>query len=220
METSTLFVIAGFLLACAALLVRIFSHQDLPPLGHVFAVCAGISLVIGFLRRDKKIVPIKPERVVKIKALHSGKSLSKLHIIFSASVDMDLSDLSRPGRSTPEMEVEISKRKISEGSYANIFMSLPGALKDRLLTRWQVAEFCENFPDWLKQDNFCTKMFFCQEDESRPITREDLNDNLNVFLVDSDAEGLIIFKDKVSFEGNECSIYDYRVIAPHKHVSV
>jgi len=218
MRGSTSLRLAGaFFLACALAIV-VISQESWRPwhnLSYLFVMLGG-ALYGGGIYRDHRSSKLSLGRTYEIKALSGPRSLEELREIFSSSLNQDngIGDLCRPCSPTPALKVVVSHKRYSEGIYSDIFMSLPGNFERRCLTRSQIAEFCATMPAGLREEKFCSKLFFCKEDEDLPLTPENLEDNLCLFLVDSDKQGLFVFKDRVRFGVIDCSIYDYRVILP------
>lgn len=132
--------------------------------------------------------------------------------VFKASIDKAFTKwgLNRIGVATPITSVNVFEL-IDDAKFIDLFGFLPGPWRQKYLSQNQIVEFCENFPEWLRQG--FTTMFLCKINETEDVDELNPGDNLVVVDVGVNPDGLHIYvshlDDKHMWSG-----------ACHRHVVV
>lgn len=121
-----------------------------------------------------------------LKALDGTRLFANSLGIFKSFVDCNFVrwGLNKKGIATPVTPIRVDEMQ-KNGTFLDIFRSLPGTLNQKKLTQNQVIEFCLDLPEWLNHDGLAT-FFLVPIDESIPIDEEKPEANSVVIYVRAD----------------------------------
>lgn len=150
-----------------------------------------------FLKR--KIEAIAPRSIIrlisegkglKLKALDGSRLICESTKTFKSFIDADFGNwgINKKGVATPETPIQVHEM-FGDGTFMDIFRSVPGAWREKWVSQDQVIEFCESLSGWLRQGNNGT-FFLVKKDENKPIDEKKPEENLVVVSVYVDSDGL------------------------------
>lgn len=155
-----------------------------------------------------------------LKALDGKRLICKSGKTFRSGIDGDFVKwgIAKPGIATPATPAQVHEM-VGNGTFMDIFRSLPGTWNQKWLSQNQVIEFCETLPDWLRQNGNAT-FFLVKKDESKPINEDKPEDNLVVVRVRVYSVGLAVrvYQLGLDFVWNAES--RHRVVSPQLVPSV
>jgi len=127
-----------------------------------------------------------------LKALRGKRLIYKAKNTFKSFPVADFVNwgINKPDIATPETTINVHEM-VANGTFLDIFRSLPGTWNQKWLSQDQVIEFCESLPDWLRQSGNAT-FFLIKKDENKPIDENNPEDNLVVVLVHVCSDGLVV----------------------------
>ena len=170
--------------------------------------------------RKKKSILRRMGKNLPLKALDGSRLICNAKDTFKSGIDSNFVgwSINNAGVATPETLMQVHEM-IGDGRLIGIFKALPGNWNQKWSSQNQIIEFCETFPDWLKQSGNAT-MFLAKKDENKPIDEDNPRNNLVVVRVFVDSDGLYVFvrrleRDRV-WDG-ECR---RRVVSPQLIPSV
>ena len=149
-----------------------------------------------------------------LKALDGGRLICEARKTFKSHIDSDFVSwgLNKSGLATPETPIQVHEM-ISNGTFMNIFNSLPGTWNQKWLSQDQVIESCETLPTWLRQDEYAT-MFLCKINENKPIYEDKPQDNLVVVSVGVRSGGLRVYVRRLEHDYVWYGEARHRVVSP------
>jgi len=176
----------------------------------------------------KKITPKVAEGILRlisdqalnIKALDGNRFIYNSKQTFKSYIDPSFVNwnLNKAGIATDKTKVQVHEM-IGNGTFIDIFSSMPGAWSQKWLSQDQIIEFCETLPYWLRQKGLAT-FFLTKKDENKPIDENKPEDNLVVILVSVRSGGLSVrvrrLEDGDVWDGE----YRHRVVSPQLISSV
>lgn len=134
----------------------------------------GASPQQGILR------PISEGTELKLKALDGNRLISKQGKAFIPYFN-ELWEINKLGVATSETPILVHEI-VGDGTFMDIFSSVPGIWAEKWLSQDQVIEFCESLPDWLFQEGYGT-FFLIKKKENKPIDETKPEENLAVVYV-------------------------------------
>ena len=149
-----------------------------------------------------------------LKALDGSRLIYQAKKTFKSFIDSDFINwgLNKSGIATLEIPVKVDEI-IGDGTFMNIFSSLPGTWNQKWLSQNQIIEFCETLPHWLRQERNAT-MFLCKIDENKPINENKPQDNLVVVYVSVSSDGLDVYVHRLEYDYVWGGGYRPRVVSP------
>ncbi len=127
-----------------------------------------------------------------IKALDGSRLICDANNVFKAFVEKDFINwgMNKYGASTAESKASVFEL-ISNASFCDLFMAMPGPWRQKYFSQNQVIYFCENFSEWLKQGH--TTIFLCKINEAMDIDESNPGSNLVFVDVGSYYDGLHVY---------------------------
>lgn len=136
------------------------------------------------------------------------------------TVDHDFVDwgLYLPGIATAETPMLVWE-VINSCMFIDVFSALPGSWDQKWVSQNQVVDFCEEFPDWLRDK--CATFFLIKKDENKPIEENNFQSNLAVVGVRVLPGGLSVYADSLLSEADLHKRSYNRVISPRlSHLAI
>lgn len=157
---------------------------------------------------------------LRLKALDGSRLIYKAEQTFVQCIDQDFVKwgANSIGIPTPETLIQVHEM-INRGTTMDIFSALPGSWNDKWLSQNQVIEFCEVYPDWLRQNGNGT-FFLIKKDENKPISLIKPENDFIVAGVYVYSGGLRIGADQLGGHNVWHGEYHYRVVSPKLMVSI
>ncbi|MFA6995057.1 MAG: hypothetical protein WC249_01455 [Patescibacteria group bacterium] len=175
--------------------------------------------LLTFLADNGELKPsilrlISNGQTLTLKALDGQRLIYNSKKTFKSYIDQNFVDwdLNKTGVATPETLVQVHEI-VDNGTFIDIFSSIPGNWNQKWLSQNQVIDFCETLPDWLIQNRHAT-MFLVKKDENKSVDEDNPQENLVVVNVDVLSDGLYV---RVScLEHNLVWLGEYRncVVSP------
>lgn len=175
----------------------------------------------NFLKMKIKLKPqqgilllISGGKSLKLKALDGSRRICKSKKTFKSFIDGDFENwgINKKGVATPETPVQVHEM-VGDGTFVDIFRSLPGTWNQKWVSQDQVIEFCESLPDWLRQEGYGT-FFLVRKDENKPIDETKPEENLVVALVYVSSDGLLVYVGRLERGDVWSAEYRLRVVSP------
>ena len=96
-----------------------------------------------------------------LSACRGTYTLAQAKDVFRGFIDPDLKNwgLDVPGISTPATRVQVYEL-VKDGTFREMFISLSSDLDKLCLSQHQIRVFCQERPDWLRQDGYGTVFLF------------------------------------------------------------
>ena len=140
---------------------------------------------------------ISGDHVLKLKASDGSRLICQSKDTFKYYIDPDFVNwgMNKPGIASAEISVQVHEM-IENGTFMDIFQALPGNWEEKWLPQDKVVDFCDTFPNWLRQAGFAT-FFLVKKDENRPIDEKKPGDNLVVVIVRVHDGGLHVHVDRL-----------------------
>lgn len=144
---------------------------------------------------------------ITIEALNGKEFIYDSNDVFKCYVDEDFKNwgINKPGPATTEIQVDVHEMA-KDGTFKEIFTSISNDIEKLVLTQAQIKKFCQNYPNWLRQDEYST--FF--------LTKQGGEYFGEYFVVDVDVffDGLNVgvsrFENSHVWDGE----YRHRVVVP------
>lgn len=179
-----------------------------------------------FLKRQIEKNEVKPKtnegilrlisggQTLTLKALDGSRLICKAKKTFKSFLNADFVnwEINKPGIATPETTIDVHAM-IANGTFLDIFRSLPGTWNQKCLSQDQVIEFCESLHDWLRQGGNAT-FFLIKKDENKPIDENNPEDNLVVVRVRVYPGGLYVRVYRLGHDGVWYGGDRHRVVSP------
>jgi hypothetical protein len=149
-----------------------------------------------------------------IKALDGKRLIYNSKKTFKSHIDQDFVNLglNKTGIVTTETPVQVHEM-VGDGTFTEIFGSIPGNWDQKWLSQNQIIDFCETLPNWLRQDKYAT-MFLIKKDENKPVYEVNLQDNLAVVHVGVGPGGLRVLVRRLGRDDVFFGEYRHRVVSP------
>jgi hypothetical protein len=167
------------------------------------------------MERENNIMRlISAGHALRLKSSDGSCLICEAKETFKAYIDPDFVKwgINKTGIASAEMSVQVHDM-IEDGTFMDIFQALPGTWGQKWLPQDKVVDFCDTFPNWLRQEGFAT-FFLVKKDENRPIDEKKPGDHLVVVCVSVDDDGLDV--DVYRLEG--ASVWyggpRHRVVSP------
>jgi len=149
---------------------------------------------------------------IVIRALDGNRVICNQAMLFKGDIDPEFGiNFTDNCVATPETLIRVSEL-VEDGTFKDMFLSLPGTWDDKFMTQHQIVEFCEVRRDFLRRGGYST-FFLCKKNESKAINEEDLFDDLVVVDVTIDI-GLLNITYHQFDDRNWDAKNRYRVISP------
>jgi len=120
--------------------------------------------------------------------------------------------LTKKGIATAETKVQV-REMVSNGDFITIFKSLSGSWDQKCLTQNQIIDFCEQLPEWLRQDGYAT-FFLCKINDKKKVDEKNPQKNLVVVYVRVNADGLHVYVNRLENDRVWSASDLRRVVAP------
>ncbi|MFA6514039.1 MAG: hypothetical protein WCT50_01950 [Patescibacteria group bacterium] len=155
-----------------------------------------------------------------LRALDGSRLIYNAEKTFVQCIDQDFVKwgTNNPGIPTLETLVQVHEM-IKKGTALDIFSALPGNWNEKWLSQNQVIEFCEVYPDWLRQNGNGT-FFLIKKDESAPVSIIKPENDFIVAGVYVYSGGLRIGAEPLRHGNVWHGEYNYRVVSPEHILSV
>ncbi len=157
---------------------------------------------------------ISEGKSLKLKALDGSRHICKSKKTFKSFIDADFENwgINKKGVATPETPIQIHEM-VGDGTFMDIFRSVPGTWREKWVSQDQVIEFCESLPDWLRQEGYGT-FFLVRKDENKPIDETKPEENLGVVRVYVDDDGLRADVFQLEYDHVWVGERRHRVVSP------
>ena len=175
----------------------------------------------AFLKMRLEIKPqqgilrlISEGKTLKLKALDGSRRICESKKTFRSFIDADFENwgIDKKGVATPETFVQVHEMFMN-GTFMDMFLSIPGTWRDKYFSQDQVIEFCESLPDWLSQEGHAT-FFLIKKDENKPIDETKPEENLAVVYVRVRSDGLYVDVVCLEYDVVWGGRYRLRVVSP------
>jgi hypothetical protein len=155
-----------------------------------------------------------------LRALDGSRLIYDADKTFVQCIDQDFVKwgTNNPGISTLETSIQVHEM-IKKGTALDIFSALPGNWNEKWLSQNQVIEFCEVYPDWLRQNGNGT-FFLIKKDESTPVNIIKPENDFIVAGVYVYFGGLRIGAEPLRHGNVWHGEYNYRVVSPERILSI
>jgi len=163
---------------------------------------------------------ISGENSLTLKALKGKRLIYNSKRTFKSFIDQNFVNwnMNKKGIATPETSVQVHEM-VQNGTFMDIFRTLPGTWNQKWLSQDQIIEFCETLPNWLRQEGSAT-FFLTKKDESKLINEDKPEDNLVVVYVYVFDDGLDVFVYRLEDDDVWCGESRHRVVSPQLMPSV
>lgn len=99
-------------------------------------------------------------------ACDGTRTLTQAKDLFSSHIDFEFTSwgLDVVGVATPAAAVQVHEL-VKDGTFRQIFTSLSGDLDKLIMSQHQIATFCQEHREWLRQDGYATFFLFKEKGE-------------------------------------------------------
>jgi len=153
-------------------------------------------------------------QTIRLKALDGTRLIYKARETFKGHIDSDFKNwgLAKKGVATPETLIQIHEM-VGDGTFMDIFRSLPGTWNQKWLSQDQLIEFCQSFPDWLRPDGYGTFVLL-KKDENKVIDENNPAENLVAASVHVHSGGLLARVRQLGRDDLWHAEYRHRAVVP------
>lgn len=151
---------------------------------------------------------------LKLKALDGSRRICDAKKLFALFINDNFRNY-KGGLLTSEVPVQVYQ-VCGEGTFMDIFLSIPGSWEEKFLSQNQVIDFCESFPDWLNGGVHAT-FFLIKKNEKISINEKKPWLSLIVAEVYVNIHGVSSVDECLLDSGRIFDVnYTHRVVVP-KH---